>query len=258
MHTRRAVAVALRRRSLESTRQNCSMLNPHAAEVVARLHDWAADHEEVIGAVWNRVIAPKGAWPRADDLTQDFFSRGHTIDVARVAANMPHALGRLEQGRVVLTVRGAQYFSASHVTLDHYVRAVALAVDRYRDKQAEPAVTRADMANLGLTGRQVAQFERVLDGERWALSKSGGNGAPVRYLLQPHAALALGMLARSRSIWRPRPTRGGSRSPIFSSLESRLDPRPHMSRRRVRELATNTRNCDSTGCIPRSARQANR
>src|SRR4051812_45989842 len=91
--------VAAGKRSVEPTRQNQPMLNPHAAEVVARLHDWAADHEEVIGAVWNRVTAPKGGWPRADDLTQDFFSRGHTIDVARVAANMPNALGRLEQGR---------------------------------------------------------------------------------------------------------------------------------------------------------------
>lgn len=173
-------------------RQNQYMLNPHAAEVVARLHDWAEDHGELIRAVWDRVIAPKGGWPLADDLTQEFFARGHTLDVTRAAANMPHALGQLEQGRVVLTVRGAQYYRPSHQTLGHYVKAVALAVDRYRTKHSEPAVTRSDMARLGLAGREVAHLERVLDGEKWALTKSGGNGSPVKYLLQPSAALALG------------------------------------------------------------------
>jgi hypothetical protein len=168
------------------------MLNPHAAKVVAGLHEWAKEHGDLIEAVWERVTAPKGAWPATDDLTQEFFSRGHAIDVAALAAGMPHSLGHLEQNRVVLTVRGAQYHQPSHRTLEHYVKAVTLAVDRYRAKDSEPFVTRSDIARLGLKARELAHFERVLDGEKWALMKSGGNGSPVRYLLQSSAALALG------------------------------------------------------------------
>ena len=168
------------------------MLNPYAAEVVAGLHDWAREHIDVIEAVWDQVMAPKGNWPRADGLTQELFSQGRTVDIARIAASMPHALGHLDQGRVVLTVRGAQYHPPSHRILEHYVKAVALAIDRYRAKHPEPAVTRADMAAFGLGAREIAQIERVLDGERWALTKTGGENTPVKYLLHHPAALALG------------------------------------------------------------------
>lgn len=167
------------------------MLNPSAAEVVAGLHTWAEEHHEVIAEIWKSVAAPQGRWPRTDELTQHFFSRGRSLDVAALAGGMPHALGYLDQGRVVLTVRGAQYDRSSHPLLSRYVKAVALAVDRYRRGDLRAAVTRSDLARFQLAAPQVAQFERLLEGEKWALTKTGGKEGPPRYTLHPSAALAL-------------------------------------------------------------------
>lgn len=168
------------------------MLNERAAEVVAEFHEWAAEHAFLIKLAWLSVSTGRG-WPDADELTRQLFTKRRSVDVAAIAAQLPNSLGRLDQGRVVLTVRGASYYGGSKRYLRLYVAAVRLAVERYRDRRSEPVLAVEDVSAIGIdTQRKLEVFERILEGESWALSASGTKSDDRRYRLHPAAALAMG------------------------------------------------------------------
>jgi len=196
------------------------VLNERASHVVAGFHEWADKHDFLIEKVWLRAMVPGGDWPNADELTRWFFARGRRVDVAAVARAMPPALGRLDDGQVVLTVRGASYYGGAKRDLRRYVKSVALAIERYRDPHASPVITDLDLKELGLgssAGQQT--FARILQGETWALQQRAAvDGAPREYVLSVPAALVLGRVstlpkyleAQANAWW---PDDGGPASP---------------------------------------------
>jgi uncharacterized protein (TIGR02391 family) len=131
-------------------------------------------------------------WPRAEDLTKKLFTSRRNLDVMTVAANMPPSMGRLEQGRVVLTVRGASYHGAAKAALRLYVRAVRLAVDRFPEADGEALIATQDLTAIGAENENdLRTFYRIVEGERWALSSAGGSQDQLSYRLNTPAAIAL-------------------------------------------------------------------
>jgi hypothetical protein len=152
---------------------NRPMLNERAAEVVAEFHEWAAEHSFLIKQAWLSVAVGRG-WPETEDLTRALFAKRRRVDVAAIGAHMPNPLGRLDQGRVVLTVRGASYYGGSKRHLRLYIAAVHLAIKRYGNRRAEPVLTAKDLSAIGIDSKaRLAMFERILEGESWALSARG-------------------------------------------------------------------------------------
>jgi uncharacterized protein (TIGR02391 family) len=142
------------------------------------------------------MVANPDAWPRADALTRVYFKRATSIDFSRVAAGMPPTLGRADQGRVVLTARGASYFAEARPHLGRYVKVVRRAVDRYPTSDDEPTVTSDDLDELGIAREQHCIVERIIDGERWALARVGLADGKTVYRLHSGVALALARVSR--------------------------------------------------------------
>jgi uncharacterized protein (TIGR02391 family) len=164
-------------------------LTPEAAAAVADMDAWAAAHSYLIKSAWQQMVAT-GEWPDAESLTRAFF-RTRRVDVHVVAAQMPPALGRLEAGRVILTVRGASYCSAAKRDLRLYIAVVVEAVRRYGGGADQPGVGERELAAVGIAAERQPVFERILEGERWALLHQYDNdGRPV-YAPNPSAALTL-------------------------------------------------------------------
>jgi uncharacterized protein (TIGR02391 family) len=205
------------------------MLNERAAEVVAEFHEWAAEHGYLIKEAWLSVVIGRG-WPEAEHLTRKLFAKGRSVDVGAVAARMPSALGRLDQGRLVLTVRGASYHGGSKRYLRLYVAAVRLAIERYRNRRSDPTLAPTDLREVGIdTKGRHRVFERILEGESWALSASGTEGHDRRYRLHPAAALAIGnaktlpkYLDAQANAWWPAESSAEPSQPPKRSLEGSM------------------------------------
>jgi uncharacterized protein (TIGR02391 family) len=165
-----------------------------AADVVAELDAWAADHKTVIQLGWTQFMIARGgpSWQEAEKLTRLLFANGHRIDVAAVSAQMPPALGRLTEGRLVLTVRGAAYYGGAKKYLRYYVNAVALAVDRYKDRRSVPEVDSDDIERLVGKPWMRRVVEELIAAEGWALRPAGEGPTGVRrFRIEAPAALAL-------------------------------------------------------------------
>jgi hypothetical protein len=147
-------------------------IHPKLAEAQA----WGEANWGLLHRTFER-FSEAAEWPLLEDLQHDFSVGGRDdIDVANLAHGMPNPLGFVEQGRLVLRIRGLSCVGSAAGLLDLWAAAVHLAAQRWIQNHKTAWLNREDVE--GLTHGDQHQTDLVsiiLLRERWPFGDGHGN-----------------------------------------------------------------------------------
>lgn len=111
---------------------------------------WARSHRRFLGLVHMR-FEQSGDWPNAARLQREVTHVHDDLDVIGCAESLPRRLGSyLPDGRIALSVRALAHVDDADDLIGGFLRALRLAVRRYREDEGSPSpvLREADLANL--------------------------------------------------------------------------------------------------------------
>jgi hypothetical protein len=146
------------------------------SSVLAAAEAWAKAHRDLLQRAFER-FDETAEWPQLEDLQHDFTVGGRDdIDVAALAHAMPNPLGFVEQGRLILRVRGLSNVESAAGLLDIWAAAIHLACQRWIHDHRTAWLTRRDIEDLTHGDRhQTDLVSMLLLRERWAFGDGRGN-----------------------------------------------------------------------------------
>jgi hypothetical protein len=128
---------------------------------------WAHRNRRFLELV-HMSFADTGTWPCAETLQRELLHLRDTLDVFERAKQLPPSLGGIgDDGRVYLTVTALAQLDAAHELLDDFLRAVQLAVSKYRDgdRETKPTLSERDLIDdLSISDRRASRVMWLMSG----------------------------------------------------------------------------------------------
>jgi hypothetical protein len=131
------------------------------------LNEWAKRHQAFLELVYEH-FAKTGSWPKVDALQRQRFRPGDESALRAITLALPRGVGWLDShgGQVYLSFRGLSFCPSARPLLEAVVRAVQLAVDRFRGSDENPTIDSSDLPEqLGLDEATVQHVGLVIDNE---------------------------------------------------------------------------------------------
>jgi hypothetical protein len=126
---------------------------------LAEAEHWAREHQGLLKRCFDR-FQRSGEWPTLEQLQHDFAVQGdEEVDVATLAYKIPGPLGRVENQRLVLLMRGLRHVPAATELLEIWCSALRLACDRWLEDPEIARLTRHDV--LGCANGVVRKTDLV-------------------------------------------------------------------------------------------------
>lgn len=153
------------------------------------------------------MFEASGAWPMKAEAQRRLAGADLPVDAF---ASLPSRLGSEVEGRMVLTVRAMRRIHTAADTIDDFLGAVRFAGSRFRDWEAEPVLTLADLSEeLSLSPRRARRTMTLLESESLVRRKDGDAGYRVVPEVGHYASVRGGRsYVRKRAAVRCGPRRG--------------------------------------------------